>query len=157
MRILSHGNLDHRVRVQAGGELGLLAKSVDRMIRSLRDAREAERETEMREHELAVAAEVRTSLLPETTPQILGYEVAAHAAAADSVEGDLYDTIEKVGDGTSVGFLVAGISARGVPGAMLMTMARAYLHGALETHIARRGAQGREPRGHARHAARLSS
>jgi sigma-B regulation protein RsbU (phosphoserine phosphatase) len=134
VRILSHGNLDHRVRVQAGGELGLLAKSVDRMIRSLRDAREAERETEMREHELAVAAEVRTSLLPETTPQIPGYEVAAHAAAADSVGGDLYDTIEKVGDGTSVGFLVAGISARGVPGAMLMTMARAYLHGALETH-----------------------
>jgi sigma-B regulation protein RsbU (phosphoserine phosphatase) len=132
VRILSHGNLDHKVSVHSGGEVGLLAKSVDRMIRGLRDAREKEREAEMREHELAVAAEVRTSLLPEKLMQIPGYEMGAYLAAADSVGGDLYDTIDRVGGTSSSAVFVAGISTRGVPGAMLMTMARAYLHQALE-------------------------
>lgn len=128
VRILSHGNLDHRVKVQAGGEVGLLAKSVDRMIRGLRDARDAEREAEQHEHELAIAAEIRSSLLPERVPELRGFEVAAHHAAADSVGGDLFDYVESAGATSSLGVLVASISARGVPGAMLMTMARSYLH-----------------------------
>ncbi|HKE01847.1 MAG TPA: SpoIIE family protein phosphatase, partial [Planctomycetota bacterium] len=134
IRVLSHGNLDHRVRVQAGGELGLLAKSVDRMIRGLRDAREAEREREQQEHELALASEIRSSLLPEGVPALPGYEIAAHGAAADSVGGDLFDYVPNAGGGSRFGVFVAGISARGVPGAMLMTMARAYLHDAAERY-----------------------
>ncbi len=136
IRVLSHGNLDHRVRVQAGGELGLLAKSVDRMIRDLRDAQDAEREREKHEHELEVAAEIRSSLLPEKTPDLPGYELAAHGAAADSIGGDLYDFVERSGETSALAIVVAGISARGVPGAMLMTMARAYLHHAFERESA---------------------
>lgn len=134
VRVISHGHLEHSVRVPSGGEVGLLAKSVDRMLRVLREAREAERESEQREHELAVASEVRASLLPEHNPNIPGYEIAAHVSAADSVGGDLYDTLDQADEHGSVSLFVAGISARGVPGAMLMTMARAYLHQAIESH-----------------------
>lgn len=134
VRILSHGRLDHKVSIQAAGEVGLLAKSVDRMIKGLREAREAERVAEQREHELAVAAEVRASLLPEKLPDVPNFEMGAYLAAADSVGGDLYDTVDKTRGNGGLAVFVAGISARGVPGAMLMTMARAYLHQSLESH-----------------------
>jgi sigma-B regulation protein RsbU (phosphoserine phosphatase) len=74
-------------------------------------------------------------LLPEKTPVVRGYEVASHSASADSVGGDLFDTIENAAGTQALTVFVAGISARGVPGAMLMTMARAYLHQAFETQL----------------------
>ncbi|MFN0205104.1 MAG: PP2C family protein-serine/threonine phosphatase [Planctomycetota bacterium] len=132
VRKISHGDLDHRVRFGAGGEVGLLAKSVDRMIHGLRDAQDAKEVAKVREHELEIASEVRASLLPERTPELIGYEIAAHLAATDSVGGDVYDYIENVGGSGQLSVFVAGISARGVPGAMLMTMARAYLHQSLQ-------------------------
>lgn len=131
VRKVSHGDLDHKIRVSAGGEVGLLAKSVDRMIRGLRDANEAKETAKVHEHELSIAAEVRESLLPSRVPELQGYEIAAILAAADSVGGDVYDYIEGVAGTSQLSVFVAGISARGVPGAMLMTMARAYLHQAL--------------------------
>jgi sigma-B regulation protein RsbU (phosphoserine phosphatase) len=132
VRKISHGDLDHKVRVTSGGEVGSLAKSVDRMIRGLREAQGQAELAKMREHELAIASEVRASLLPERVPELPGYEVAAHLAAADSVGGDVYDYIENAGGTGRLSIFVAGISARGVPGAMLMTMARAYLHQSLQ-------------------------
>ncbi|MBI3820869.1 MAG: SpoIIE family protein phosphatase [Planctomycetes bacterium] len=128
VRKISHGELDHPIRVNVGGEVGMLAKSVDRMIRSLRDAQDAKEAAKVHEHELAIAAEVRDSLIPRRTPELPGYEIAADLAEADSVGGDVYDYIEGVGGSLQLSVFVAGISARGVPGAMLMTMARAYLH-----------------------------
>lgn len=140
VRILSHGNLDHRVRVQSSGEVGLLAKSVDRMIRGLRDAQAAQREQEKAQHDLQIAAEIRSSLLPEKTPDLQGFEVSALSAAADSVGGDLYDFVDAAGGMNALSVVVAGISTQGVPGAMLMTMARANLHAALEREASPAGA-----------------
>lgn len=140
VRKISHGDLDHRIQAAGGGEVGMLAKSIDRMIRGLRDAQDAKEAARAHEHELQIASEVRDSLFPEKTPDVPGYEIASHVAAADSIGGAVYDYIDKAAGTSQFSAFVAGISAGGVPGAMLMTMARAYLHQSLATEVSPAGA-----------------
>ncbi|HKB15435.1 MAG TPA: SpoIIE family protein phosphatase [Planctomycetota bacterium] len=123
--IISHGRLDHPIRVRGGGEVGLLTRAVDRMIKGLREAREAERNLERREHDLKIAAEVRESLLAKGLPPVRGYEVAGAYRAAEEAGGDLYDLLELPGG--RIGLLVAEVSGKGVTAALLMTMTRTCL------------------------------
>ena len=122
---VSRGRLDHPIRVSGGGEIGLLTRAVDRMIRGLREARDSERSLERREHDLQVAAEVRESLLPKKIPEVPGYELAGAYRPAEEAGGDLYDLLELPGG--RAGLLVAEVSGRGFTAGMVMTMARAYL------------------------------
>ncbi len=123
--IISHGRLDHPIRVRGGGEVGLLTRSVDRMIKGLREAREAERNLERREHDLKIAAEVRENLLAKGLPPVPGYEVAGAYRAAEETGGDLYDLLDLPGG--RIGLLVAEVSGKGVTAALLMTMTRTWL------------------------------
>ena len=123
--IISRGNLDHPIRVSGGGEVGILTRAVARMIHGLREAREAERNLERREHDLKIAAEVRESLLATRLPQIPGYEIGGAYLAAEEAGGDLYDLLELPGG--RVGLLVAEVSGKGVTAALLMTMTRTCL------------------------------
>ncbi|HET6202602.1 MAG TPA: SpoIIE family protein phosphatase [Planctomycetota bacterium] len=123
--LISHGRLDHPIRLRGGGEVGLLTRAVDRMIHGLREAREAERSLERREHDLKVAAEVRESLLPKKLPPVPGYEIAGAYRPAEEAGGDLYDLLDLPGG--RVGLLVAEVSGKGVTAALLMTMTRTCL------------------------------
>ena len=130
IRHISTGDLYHRTRARGGGELGTLARSIDRMTKNLAEAREAELALSIRDRELEVAAEVREALLPQTTPQIEGYEVGATHVSSDELWGDFHDFID-VADGRCVGLLVCDVSGKGLPGALVGATARSYLRSAL--------------------------
>ena len=122
---ISRGNLRHRTRVRAGGEIMTLAKSIDRMAGDLADAQDAQLELSKRERELALAAEVREALLPETTPTIPGYDLGALHIDSQSPGGDFYEFLPL--EGGKVGLLVCEVSGRGIPGALIGAIARSYL------------------------------
>ena len=126
VRQIAGGDLQHKTKVVGGGEVELLARSIDRMTRDLEQAQEAEFELSMRERELELAGGVREALLPLTTPLVEGYDVGgAHVSATGGIGGDFHDFVERE-DGR-VGLLVCDVSGQGVPAALVGATARAYL------------------------------
>lgn len=122
---ISRGDLRHRTRVRAGGEIMLLAKSIDRMAGDLESAQDAQLELSKRERELALAAEVREALLPESTPKVTGYDLGALHVDSPTPGGDFYEVLQL--EGGKVGLLVCEVSGRGIPGALIGAIARSYL------------------------------
>lgn len=88
------------------------------------------RERERVEHELRVARVIQETLLPETTPALVGWRIAALWQPARAVSGDFYDFLE-FPDGR-VGVIVADVTDKGVPAALVMATARSLLRAAAE-------------------------
>ena len=93
---------------------------------------QSERDTLMREiehknTELAIAAEIQQSFLPDTISQVEGFEVAAKSIMAKEVGGDFFDVIPfeivpiKPG---RMGILIADVSGKGIPAALFMALSR---------------------------------
>lgn len=122
---ISRGDLRHRTRVRAGGEIMLLAKSIDRMAGNLEAAQAAQLELSVREREIALAGDVREALLPQKTPVVPGYDLGSLHVDSPSPGGDFHEFLE-FADGR-IGLLVCDVSGRGIPGAMIGAVARSYL------------------------------
>ncbi len=104
------------------------------MVENLRNERKmaAERDTLMREierknTELAIAAEIQQSFLPDTIPRIEGYDIAARSVMAKEVGGDFFDVIPlevvPLGRGR-LGIMIADVSGKGIPAALFMALSR---------------------------------
>jgi serine phosphatase RsbU (regulator of sigma subunit) len=125
LRIVASGDLEHRTEPRSRDEIGELARSFDRMTQSLHAARVAERGAAASVHQMAVAGEVATSLFPAKLPEIPGFDLAGHHETSGTLGGEYYDVLELPGG--RFGLLVGSASGRGLPAAMVMTMARSFL------------------------------
>ncbi|MBI5434276.1 MAG: SpoIIE family protein phosphatase [Planctomycetes bacterium] len=126
---IAKGMLNHRARGGESGEVGQLSIAINKMAKGLAEARETEVELSIREREVALAGEVRESLLPDRPPKVEGYDLASLHLASGDLGGDFHDFLV-LPDGR-VGLLVCDVSGKGVPGAMVGAMARAYLRSEL--------------------------
>lgn len=128
---ISRGDLDRPTRSgESGvGEIAILGRAVERMRMALGAAREKEAEAGRRQHEVAVAAEIREALLPSELPQPDGYSVAAFLAESPEIGGALYDVAEGPG---RLDCLVTGVAGIGMPAALVGSSARAVLRQELE-------------------------
>ncbi len=77
------------------------------------------------ERDLEVAQSIQTSFLPDSTPSVPGWEVAAHYRAARMVGGDFYDFLP-LSDG-KWGLVVADVADKGMPAALYMALSRTLL------------------------------
>lgn len=82
------------------------------------------------ERELQVAHKVQASLLPAQTPQLPGWEFAAHWQPAREVSGDYYDFIE--GPEESLGLTIADVTDKGMPAALFMAFTRSIVRASLD-------------------------
>ena len=99
--------------------------------------RQQEREIQAREQierELQVARLIQQTLLPHELPAIDGWEVSAYYRPAREVGGDFYDFID-FEDG-KLGIVVADVTDKGVPAALVMATARSVLRSAAAELIA---------------------
>src|SRR5437867_1571592 len=83
------------------------------------------------EGQLEVARQVQLELLPAKDPQLDGYDISAYNFPTEEVSGDYYDWVRIHDD--EIGIVVADVSGKGVPAALLMAFLRASLRAA--THI----------------------
>lgn len=83
------------------------------------------------EGQLEVARQVQLELLPSTDPHIEGFDISAYNFPTEEVSGDYYDWVRIFED--QIGIVVADVSGKGVPAALLMAFLRASLRAA--THI----------------------
>lgn len=77
------------------------------------------------EDEISLAGEICHFLLPQETPQIPGYEVFSFHQPSRQVGGDYYDFFVYPG---KLYFVLADVSGKGVPAALLMANLQAAFH-----------------------------
>ena len=87
-------------------------------------------EKERLDKELQVAAEIQKLLIPQTIPQSSFLEIAAEYIPCKEVGGDFYDII-KLEDDRFI-FVVADVSGKGIPGALVVSNMQATLRAFLE-------------------------
>ncbi|NUN50207.1 MAG: SpoIIE family protein phosphatase [Candidatus Brocadiae bacterium] len=133
INIVSGGDLEHETKPQSTDEIGYLAKTFNLMTKSLSAAHEAELENKAMEHELNIATEIQAGLLPHRIPKIAGFEIGAYYRPSKEVGGDYYDFIQI--DQNHLGIIVADVSGKGIPGSMVMTMARALIRMEAERNL----------------------
>ncbi len=80
---------------------------------------------ERMQRELEIAAEIQVSLLPHGLPEIAGVEFAVASLPATEVGGDFYDFIPL--DDDHLGIVVGDVAGKGIPAAMLTSLARTIL------------------------------
>ncbi|MGQ0605165.1 MAG: PP2C family protein-serine/threonine phosphatase [Anaerolineales bacterium] len=112
------------------------------------------------EREMQVARQVQASLLPRETPQLPGWQIAAHWQPAREVAGDYYDfialphppapspeggrgdtasplsqrereSLRLRGEGERLGLVVADVTDKGMPAALFMALARSTVRAAI--------------------------
>ena len=88
-------------------------------------------ERERIEHELQVARRIQQELLPEATPELDGWQIAAYYGPAREVGGDFYDFLE-FPDGR-LGLVVGDATGHGMPAALVMATTRGMLRAVVQS------------------------
>jgi len=83
------------------------------------------------EGQLEVARQVQLELLPSGDPDLAGYDISAYNFSTEEVSGDYFDWVSIYEDQLAI--VIADVSGKGVPAALLMAFLRASLRAA--THI----------------------
>lgn len=91
---------------------------------------QAAMEKERLDKELEVASQIQHLLLPQEIPPVISLQVAATYIPCKAVGGDFYDIIPLKDD--KYMFVVADVSGKGVPGALLVSSMQAALIAYLE-------------------------
>lgn len=120
---------DHRLL----NSLASQAASSLRVAQLVRQQRELARERERLEQELRVARTVQETLLPQEMPSLPGWQFTVEWKPARVVSGDFYDFIH-FPDG-QIGLLMADVSGKGMPAALIMANARGILYGSAERFV----------------------
>lgn len=85
------------------------------------------REMERKNTELAIAAEIQQSFLPDRIEPVPGFDIAAKSVMAKEVGGDFFDVVplEVIRIGNSrLGVMIADVSGKGIPAALFMALSR---------------------------------
>lgn len=81
------------------------------------------------EGQLEVARQVQLELLPADDPKLEGFDICAYNFSTEEVSGDYYDWVSIYED--QIGLVIADVSGKGVPAALLMAFLRASLRAAI--------------------------
>jgi sigma-B regulation protein RsbU (phosphoserine phosphatase) len=120
-RQIASGDFKTRVRINSKDEMGELGRTFDRMVPEL------EERIQMKQA-LDVAMQVQQNLLPQKMPKFEGVDVAARSIYCDETGGDFYDFMDFCcRDPDTIGAVIGDVSGHGIPAALLMATARAFL------------------------------
>jgi serine phosphatase RsbU (regulator of sigma subunit) len=103
----------------------LLMKVYEHLQSELEKSYEKVREKELLEKELQVARQVQAGFLPSGPIKIEGFEVSTFFRPAKEVGGDYFDIIPLK---NGVGIVIADVSGKGIPAALVMANLHATLH-----------------------------
>jgi len=110
--------------VVGGFVAGAVASEIRTQVEAALREAEMKRQVERLEHDLEVARSIQQSLLPTTTPQIDGFEIAGWNQPADQTGGDYYDW-QVLPDGKLL-VALADVTGHCIGPALLAAECRAY-------------------------------
>ncbi len=121
--LVVHTRLDRQFNNADLNFLQLLANQAAIALESWR-LRNEELEWARTEQELAFGREIQQSMLPDTSPNIPGWQFAVAYEAARKVGGDFYDYFPFIDRPDLWGIVIADVSDKGVPAALYMVLSR---------------------------------
>ena len=124
------GNLDMRINIKSKDEIGLLARTFNKMTSELKKSIEENvREREEKKRiitELAVANVIQASMLPGTFfPERKEFDIYGSMLPAKEVGGDFYDFYFI--DENNLAVVIADVSGKGIPAALFMVTAKTLI------------------------------
>jgi serine phosphatase RsbU (regulator of sigma subunit) len=121
LKNVRNGRFDKKVKVTSNDEIGYTGDIINEMTDGLK-------ERDHMRHSLNLAMEVQQHLMPATDPQISGLDVAGTSIYCEETGGDYYDYLSAgEHEPGKLGVVVGDVSDHGIPAALLMTTARAFL------------------------------
>ncbi len=82
--------------------------------------------------ELAIGRRIQLALLPKRYPDVPGWTFAARYEPAREVGGDLFDVFAVQGGLDRIALVIADVTGKGIPAAVLMADVKALLHAAID-------------------------
>ncbi len=122
LRHLDFDTLTLHLPIHTRNEFGYLAETLRFMTSRLRVSRKQVIENERLARELEIAHDIQANILPRSYPQGREFEFCGAYRSAREVGGDYYDFIEF--DSERLGFLVADVSGKSLPGMLVMLLTR---------------------------------
>ena len=121
LRNVRNGNFDKKIQVTTNDEIGYTGDIINEMTEGLK-------ERDRMRQSLSLAMDVQQHLLPRRDPVVAGLDIAGKSIYCEETGGDYYDYLD-VGenDQGNIKVVVGDVSDHGIPSALLMTTARAFL------------------------------
>ena len=111
-----------------------LCQAIQSAIGEYRKVVSAQRQLKDFKSSLARASEVQQKLLPKSDPRVDGFDIAGRSIWCDETGGDYYDFLyPAVNSHKRIGIVVGDVTHHGIPSALLMTTARAFLRERVQT------------------------
>ena len=129
---ITKGDLNVTVDVRSSQEFSSLSDDINSTVSTLK--RYIAEAAARIDKELEYAKQIQLSALPTNFPNDEAFSIYAQMIAAKEVGGDFYD-FYKLSD-TSVAFLVADVSGKGIPAAMFMMTAKTIIKDLAESGMA---------------------
>ncbi len=129
---ITKGDLDVTVDVRSSQEFSSLSDDINSTVSTLK--RYIAEAAARIDKELEYAKQIQLSALPTDFPDNEDFAIYAQMIAAKEVGGDFYD-FYKLGD-TTVAFLAADVSGKGIPAAMFMMTAKTIIEDLAESGLA---------------------
>ncbi len=129
---ITEGDLNVTVDVRSNEEFSSLSDDINSTVSTLK--RYISEAAARIDKELEYAKQIQLSALPTNFPDGEDYSIYAEMIAAKEVGGDFYD-FYKLGD-TTVAFLAADVSGKGIPAAMFMMTAKTIIKDLAESGMA---------------------
>ncbi|MBW2437615.1 MAG: SpoIIE family protein phosphatase [Desulfobacterales bacterium] len=121
MERVEKGDLTATVIVNSNDELGALGENFNQMTEGLKDRYRLRQS-------LDLAKEVQQNLLPAVDPRFPGLDIAGKSIYCDETGGDYFDFFDSAEKNTQkFGVVIGDVSDHGIPSALLMASARAFL------------------------------
>jgi sigma-B regulation protein RsbU (phosphoserine phosphatase) len=121
LRWVRNGRFDKKVQVTTNDEIGYTGDVINEMTEGLK-------ERERLQQSLDIAMEVQQNLLPGQNPEIEGLDIAGTSIYCEETGGDYFDYLMTGENGQKKICVVVGdVADHGIPSALLMTTARAFL------------------------------
>ena len=128
---ITSGDLDVTVDVRSNKEFSSLSDDINSTVTTLK--RYIAEAAARIDKELEYAKQIQLSALPTNFPENENFGIYAQMIAAKEVGGDFYDYY-KLSD-SSVAFLVADVSGKGIPAAMFMMTAKTIIKDLAESGL----------------------
>ena len=129
---ITNGDLSVTVDVRTNEEFSSLSDDINSTVSTLK--RYIAEAAARIDKELEYAKQIQLSALPTNFPENEEFEIYAQMIAAKEVGGDFYD-FYKLND-TTVAFLAADVSGKGIPAAMFMMTAKTIIKDLAESGMA---------------------
>jgi len=115
------GDFTARAEVRGGDEVGRLGQAFNNMVPELKERMAIK-------NALEVAQQIQQSLLPAESPHFRGHDISAVSDYCYETGGDYFDFIpRRTVEGENLVVAVGDVSDHGIPSALMMASARAYI------------------------------